>query len=220
MSKSRLVAALLLALPLFLPLPSFAQSPAPAQGNLLAGSLLLRGRLIGIIPNHGGTPISPIGGNFDNDDVVTPEIDLSYFFTNHIAVEGETGFFRDKMTAENTAFGTFPVGHVWAAPVILVAQYHILPFARLNPYVGAGLAVVPYFGEQPAGGLVQQLHVDPEVAAVFQAGADLHVSGRWFGNFDVKKLVLDGAASANGGQITASGKLNPWVIGAGIGYRF
>lgn len=185
-----------------------------------AGDIMVRLRLVGIIPNHGGTPISPVGGNFDNANIATPEIDLSYFFTRRIAVEAELGIFQDRITAVNTALGTVPIGTVDAAPLVVVGQYHLLPDARINPYIGVGFAVVPYFNAQPAGGLVQQLSVETEAGPVFELGADIRIVGPWYANLDVKKLVLPAQASANNGMLTSSGQVNPWIIGGGIGYRF
>ncbi len=188
--------------------------------NLVAGSFLVRGRVLGVLPQHNGSAITRIGGHLDNSDSVSPELDLSYFFTDHIAVEGETGILHTTLTAKDTRLGTVDIGKVSSVPVFIVPQYHLLPHARFNPYLGVGLAVVPYFDDQPAGGLVRQLSVSSEVGAVFQIGVDYRVSGPWYANFDVKKLILSAHATANNGLISASGQVNPWIIGAGIGYRF
>jgi outer membrane protein len=101
-----------------------------------------------------------------------------------------------------------------------MGQYHFRPRARLNPYLGIGIAITPYYGEEAAGGRIQQLSVSSEVGAAFQIGVDYRVHGPWYGNFDVKKLLLSAQACANDGKLTASGQINPWIIGAGIGYRF
>lgn len=198
------------------PLPSFAQS---AEG-LTAGSFLLRGRIIGIVPHNGGNTIKPIGGYIDKSSSVNPEIDLSYFFTDHLAIEGEVGITHQTLTAKNTRLGTVPIGQVSSVPIILMGQYHFLPHASLNPYFGIGVAITPYYGAEAAGGRIQQLSVTSEVGAAFQMGVDYDVQGPWFANFDVKKLILAAEASANNGRVTSSGQIDPWVIGAGIGYRF
>jgi outer membrane protein len=164
--------------------------------------------------------ITRIGGYIQVDDSVSPEFDLSYFITDHIAMEGETGVTRNTLTAEDTELGTVPIGKVWSAPVILVMQYHLLPQARFNPYLGAGLAVLPYFGATAAGGPVRQLSVDSEVGAALQAGFDYRITDHWYGNFDLKKLFVASYASVNDGEITSSGHVNPLIVGLGLGYRF
>lgn len=188
--------------------------------DLVAGSFLVRGRIVGVLPQHNGSTITRIGGHLDNSNSVSPELDLSYFFTDHIAVEGETGILHTKLTAVDTRLGTVDIGKVSSVPLFIVPQYHLLPHARFNPYLGVGLAIVPYFNDEPAGGLVQQLSVSSEVGAVFQFGVDYRVTGPWYANFDVKKLILGAHATANNGLLSASGQVNPWIIGGGIGYRF
>jgi len=211
------VGAALAALPIL-----FAIHPARAQASddLTAGSFLLRGRVVGVLPKHGATTIHPIGGYFDNSNSVTPEIDLSYFFTDHLAIEGETGIVHETLTAVGTRLGTVPIGKVSAVPIIVTGQYHFRAHARLNPYLGIGIAITPYFDTEPAGGRIQQLSISSEVGAAFQMGVDYRVQGPWYANFDVKKLLLSADASANNGRLSSSGQINPWVIGAGIGYRF
>jgi outer membrane protein len=187
---------------------------------LTAGAFLLRGRVVGIFPDNGNSTITRIGGYIQVDNSVSPELDLSYFITDHLAIEGETGVTHNSLTAEDTRIGTVAVGKVWSAPVLLVLQYHVLPHSRWNPYLGAGLAVLPYFDAQPAGGLVQQLSVQSEVGAALQAGIDYQLTDRWYGNVDIKKLFVASYASVDDGAITSSGHINPLIVGLGIGYRF
>jgi outer membrane protein len=116
--------------------------------------------------------------------------------------------------------GTVAIGKVWGAPVIALAQYHLLPHARGNPYVGVGVAFLSYFDAQPGGGILRQLSVDSEVGAALQLGMDWRISDHWYGNIDAKKLFVSSQASVNDGAITSSGHINPFIVGLGIGYRF
>lgn len=195
-----------------------AQTLANSSG-LVAGTILLRGRIVGILPS-GTTTLTRIGGHVQTDSRVSPEADLSYFVTDHIAVEGEVGVTQNTITAEDTKLGTVTIGTVRSVPILLMLQYHALPRFRWNPYAGAGLSILPYFDAQPAGGLVRQLSVTSEVGAALQAGVDYRISDRWYGNFDVKKLFVSANASIDNGRVIANGNISPWIIGAGIGYRF
>ena len=188
--------------------------------GLTAGTFLLRGRLVGIFPDNSGSTISVIGGNIDVSNSITPEADLSYFLTDHLAIEGEAGITRNRLTAEDTALGRVDVGKIWGAPIVAVLQYHLLPRSRWNPYAGVGIAFLPYFGAQPAGGLVQELSVKSEVGAAFQAGVDLQMTGRWYGNLDIKKLFVSSSAIVDDGEIEATSHISPIIVGLGIGYRF
>lgn len=220
MISSTLLRVALIGIALAVPLATASAQTADSSDNLVAGSVLVRGRILGVIPKHGSATISRIGGHLQNSDSVAPEVDISYFFTNHIAVEAEVGYEHTTLTAQGTRLGNVAIGKVSSVPLFVVPQYHFLPFSRFNPYVGIGLAILPYFDADPAGGLVQQLSVSSEAGAIFQFGVDYRVSGPWYANFDVKKLILSAHATANNGALSASGQVNPWVIGAGIGYRF
>jgi hypothetical protein len=46
------------------------------------------------------------------------------------------------------------------------------------------------------------------------------LDNRWFLNLDLKKVWLKTNASINGGGITGKVHLDPWIVGAGVGYRF
>jgi outer membrane protein len=208
------------ALALLAAIPSGHAQTVDNTSGLTAGDFLLRGRIVGVFPDNGNSTITRIGGYIQVDDTVSPEFDLSYFITDHLAVEGETGVSHSSLSAEDTRIGSVSIGKVWSAPVLLVLQYHLLPSRRWNPYIGAGLSILPYFDTQPAGGLVQQLSVRSEVGAALQAGIDYRFTDRWYGNFDIKQLFVASYASVNDGEITSSGHVNPLIVGLGIGYRF
>ena len=199
--------------------PSHAQATSGPSG-LTAGTFLLRGRIVAILPDNSDNTIRPIGGHINVSNSITPELDLSYFLTDHIAIEGEAGFTRNSLTAEATALGKVDVGHVWGAPILVLLQYHLLPRARWNPYAGVGVAFLRYFDPQPAGGLVQQLSVRSETGAVLQGGIDLEITDRWYGNVDIKKLFVSSYASVDDGALSAAGHISPIIVGLGIGYRF
>lgn len=217
---SALLASLWFFCALFIACPTSQAQSTGDTSSLTAGAFMVRLRGVGVFPIGQNTSITPIGGFVHIDDAILPEVDLTYFLTDHIAIEGEAGVAQNTLTAEDTAMGTVPIGKVWSAPVILVLQYHVLPHSRWNPYFGAGLGVLPYFGAQPAGGPTQQLSVTSEVGATLQAGMDVGLTDHWYGNIDVKKLLIDSYASVNQGAITASGHINPWIVGFGVGYRF
>ena len=185
-----------------------------------AGDILVRGRIVGIFPQHGGQPLSRIQGHVAIDNSVSPELDVTYFITDHIAIEGETGITTNSLTAVGTRLGTVDIGKVTSTPILLMLQYHPLPRSRWSPYFGPGIAGLPYFNAQPAGGLVRQLSVTSEVGAVLQAGFDYRITGRWYANFDIKKLFIGSQASIDDDLITTSGHISPLIVGAGIGYRF
>ena len=74
-------------------------------------------------------------------DQGTPEVDLSYFFTDHLAAELIAPRTRHEISASGTAIGHVDVGSTYVLPPTLTVQYHFMPHARLSSYAGAGLTV-------------------------------------------------------------------------------
>ena len=212
------LAAGLLALPLALGTVPAAAQTAPVGKQ--AGTFMVRLRAIGVIPEDNSSAISTIGGTVEASSTATPEVDFSYFLTDHIAFELIAATTRHTITANNTVLGKVAVGTTWILPPTLTVQYHFFPHDRFSPYVGAGLNVSFFYGSSAAGGAVTHLSLENAVGPALQAGFDYNVSGHWFANFDVKQIFLTTTAHLNHGAIHAKTALDPLVIGAGIGYRF
>lgn len=200
--------------------PSHAQEAVSPDLGLHAGVLLLQGRIAGILPYNQHTTLDVIGGQIDAPAQVLPDFDVTYFLTDHLAISGEAGVLRTKIIATGTLIGTLPIGKVWTASLVTAVQWHFLPREQINPYVGAGASASWYFGEQPAGGYVTHFTVDPQVAPMIQAGVDYHLTGNWYGNFDIKQTFVPVHKISSGNGAGAKISLDVLVIGAGIGYRF
>ena len=200
--------------------PPDVDAAAAADTGKHAGSFMVRIRAIGVIPQNSSSSISGIGGNVHVTDTPAPEIDLSYFITDHIALEGIAASTRHSVSAKGTSLGQVDVGSVYVLPPTLTLQYHFLPASRFSPYVGAGMTVAFFYDSQPSLPTVAKVGFSNNVGAAIQAGFDYNLSGRWFANFDVKQIFVNTTARINGGAIVAKTALNPTIVGVGIGYRF
>lgn len=104
-----------------------------------AGAFMVRVRGVGVLPGDSNSSISTIGGHVSATDTAVPELDFSYFFTDHLATELILATSQHTLRASGTAAGSFDVGTVWALPPTLTLQYHFLPHEAFSPYVGAGV---------------------------------------------------------------------------------
>jgi len=202
-----------------------AQSPLDMNAPLVgkeAGTIMIRARAIGLIPEDNSSSISAIGGHVTATAQVAPEVDLSYFFTDHVALELIAATTRHSVKATGTAVGDVDVGSVWALPPTLTLQYHFLPHSAFSPYVGVGLNVTVWYGESAAKPTVTHFSVGNGWGPALQAGIDYNFSGHWFANLDVKQIFLntDAHVDALGTTVKAHTALDPLVVGMGIGYRF
>lgn len=202
---------------------AIAQSTDAPVGKA-AGSFMVRGRVIGVMPLNSSSSLSLLGagipGKVETSNTPAPEVDFSYFLTDNIALELIAATTKHDLYAVNSPLGSrTKVGSTWVLPPTLLLQYHFMPKERFSPYVGVGLNVSFFYGTSAASG-INQIAMKNGVGAAIQAGFDYNFSGRWFANFDVKQIFVSTTASLNGGAIQAKTALNPLVIGAGIGYRF
>lgn len=247
MNRSKFAAALLLGTALtVLSIPAMAEDE---DEGFTAGSILIRARALGVITDTtnssvnvdnkalGVSNIGP-GTRINTSDTAIPELDASYFFTPNIAVEVIAGTARAALTANNSSVvqsvqkssGNLDLGNTWILPPTITAQWHFLPKFWFNPYAGAGLNYTWFYNIQGGSANGGNLKLAPALGYALQMGADVHLGGHWYGNFDVKKIFLEtnahsdvtggGFAGGIGTLSVTHVRLDPWLIGAGIGYRF
>jgi outer membrane protein len=174
---------------------------------------LVRMRGIGVLPNESSN--LNIGGDLDISDAFAPEVDLSYFFTKNISLEAIAATTKHHLKHSSGA----NVGDAWVLPPTVTLQYHFMADQKFVPYIGAGLNYSMFYGESSAAGFTD-LDVHNGVGYALQAGYDYWLDDHWGFNFDVKKLYLNMGSSVNNGAIQVSTDLDPWIVGAGISYRF
>ena len=94
-------------------------------------------------------------------------------------------------------------------------QYHF-PLPSFKPYVGAGINYTRLSAvDLPAGVDVKRSSFGP----VLQAGLDIPLDKNLYFNLDVKKAYNATHASVAGTDV-GSFKINPMMVGVGLGWRF
>jgi outer membrane protein len=173
----------------------------------------IRGRAIGVIPQESSWV--NIGGDIKAGNDFVPEVDFTYFFTDNIAAELIAATSKHKFTHS----GGSNLGTAWALPPTLTLQYHFMPHQAFSPYLGAGLNYTVFYNEKAAAGFTD-FDVGNGVGWALQAGADYWINQNWGVNVDVKKIFVNVDASLNNGTINGDVDVDPWVVGAGVSYRF
>jgi outer membrane protein len=155
-----------------------------------------------------------IGGTTSISTSLVPEVDLSYFITDNISVEAIAAI--TKHTIRNSVAGT--VSNVWLLPPTVTAQYHFDPTGPIRPYVGVGVNYTFFYDPHSA---LPNIGFKNSFGWALQAGADVPLGdGPYFLNADVKKVFMGTHIRAAGGAVQASARIDPWLIGAGVGMRF
>ena len=186
-----------------------------AAGNTLAaeGDILIRLRALHVAPDVSTTgTLSALDAGVKQSTV--PELDLTYMFTDHIGAELILGVTRHRVTSSLGG-----LGKVSLLPPTLTLQYHLNPNGQFRPYVGAGINYTRFYDNSlSAGG--ERVRIDRNsFGPALQLGMDIGLDKNWFMNVDVKRLWIRTDASLGGASLGTL-KIDPWLLGVGVGRRF
>jgi len=219
---------------------ALAATPAVAQGDESADT---GGRAGDIQFKVLGTYVAPDGAitdinvnlpglpatlNTEANDNFTPTVAIEWFVTNNISIETIAGITQhDVDTVAGLPAGAELVSDAKLIPATLTAKYHF-DLGGVKPYVGAGPALFLWVGDDPGAATlplgVTETNLSNELGLALQAGIDVPIGDKGFGlSVDVKRYFIDTTARwfvGNTLAIETEHKLDPWVISAGLSYRF
>lgn len=188
---------------------------APAFAQEAPSPWLVRVRAVNISPDNKSDPVGGVGAadRLTVSSRTIPEIDISYFFTPNIAAELVLTYpQKHDVRLDGQKIGTFK--HL---PPTLLLQYHFTPKSRFSPYVGAG---INYTRISDVHLLNDSASLDGNsVGGALQLGMDVKLDRHWMINFDIKKVQISSDVKVGGTRIS-SVKIDPWLFGVGVGYRF
>jgi outer membrane protein W len=161
------------------------------------------------------------GADYTTPDQWVANFDLGYFVLDPVAVMVSA---TTPGTTSNVPAGSLEgvpnLGDDTFSLFMLTATYHPLRGAPVSPYVGAGLAWQHIWDVDD--GFASNLDIGDAVGPVVQGGVEVALDKR-FGLFaDGRFAWLENEASGNLGPalVTAEPVLNPFVLQAGILFRF
>ncbi|MGQ3297457.1 OmpW/AlkL family protein [Reyranella sp.] len=213
---------------------SFGQA-AKADDTESQSPWQVRVRALGVLPASSGSTVNVQGvpalstpnSSLSIGNSIVPEVDISYYITRNVAAELILGVTPHNITGSG-ALANLNIGKAWLLPPTLLAQYHFTDFGAFKPYIGIGLNYTIFFGQsagytQTNGLGVTNLSINNTVGGAVQVGFDYMFDKHWGVNVDVKKYILRPTYNATvNGTIPVSGTavIDPWIIGAGVTYRF
>lgn len=188
---------------------------AAAVGMLITGHVaaqespwLVRARSVNLVmSNDNTTPVAGLGVQ----NKAIPEVDVSYFFNKNVAAE----LILTVPQQMHVVSAGGDVGTFKALPPTLTVQYHFTNLNGYKPYVGAGLNYTK-ISKISLGTYDLDNH---SYGFALQAGVDIPVTKQVSVNFDIKKVQIQSDVYANGAKAGVL-KLDPTLIGVGVGYRF
>ena len=188
-----------------------AMTSGAAMAQQQDGKWQVRVRAVHLESDNGGA--AGAAGVSINDKVI-PELDISYYFTPNFAAELILTYPQKHNVRSN---GT-KIGSLKHLPPTLLAQYHFTNFGAFKPYVGAGINYTRFSDAKLNDG--SKIDMDKNSwGGALQVGFDYALDKNWSLNFDIKKVYIDTDVSL-GGVNKGKFKVDPLLVGVGVGYRF
>lgn len=201
-----------------------AQDKEEKSNEFKKWQVRLRG--VGVVTPNQSAKIGIIGGDVQISDAFIPELDFTYFFTEHFAAELILGTAKHDVKAINTIAGDIDLGSAWLLPPTLTAQYHFYTSDEkiFKPYIGAGVNYTLFYNVK--SGAVADVKYDNALGYAAQVGFDLMLDDTFFINVDAKRLFLstdvtvDATNLVPGLVVPAEVDIDPWLFGIGVGMKF
>lgn len=175
----------------------------------------VRARAVNISPANGSDAVGGVGAadRITVSSKTIPEVDITYFVTPNWSAELILTYpQKHDVMLDGAKIGTFK--HL---PPTLTAQYHFAPDAQVSPYLGLGVNYTRISDVNLLNGAGDLDKNNFGFAA--QAGVDFKLDKNWSLNLDVKKVQIRSDVTIGGVKASAV-KVDPWLVGVGVGYRF
>ena len=187
---------------------TWASGAALAQ-DIKAGDLLVRARAVHL--DSANKDSTGLGLTVNNKTL--PEVDFTYFLSKNLAAELILTVPQKHTVYSNGA----SIGSLKHLPPTLTLQYHFDTGTGAMPYLGAGVNYTRFSSVNVLGGAAT---VDRNSwGLAIQAGVDIPLTKDLFLNVDLKKVRIKTDVTA-GGAKAGTFKVDPLLIGVGIGWKF
>jgi outer membrane protein len=162
------------------------------------------------------------GADAEASTEVIPALTLSYFFNKNLAVELFCCFAKHEIDGKGSIAFLGEIADTWIFPPALTLQYHFTGMGAWRPYVGAGVQYIDFFDTGTGANRLgaTKVTIDDAWGFTLQGGLDISLGKGWYLNADVKKTWLDTEIAWHGTGVRADADLDPWILSAGLGYRF
>lgn len=210
---------------------------SPAQAGASDGRIQVKVLATAVLPDGHITRVDrdlvglPAGTDTAADDSYVPTLAIEYFLTPQISLETICCVTQHDVTAVSPAAlaGAGLVSNANIVPATLTVKYHFGEAGGIQPYVGAGPTYFIFIDEKVGataralGATRQQMN--DHFGGVLQAGVDIPVNDSGMAiSLDAKRYFLTTSAhwfNAAGTEVIGTRhRIDPWVISAGIAFRF
>lgn len=203
--------------------------PAAAQE---AGDIQVKVLATGVLPDGAIETVEldlvdlPANTQTEANDNVVPTVAIEYFVAPSFSIETICCVTQHDVDGTTGVPGAELVSDGLLLPATVTGKFH-LNAGGIKPYVGAGIAYFIWLDHEPGEAAValgaDDFSLSDEFGLVLQAGIDIPVSDGFVVTADAKRYFIDTTATwfANGDPVIQTvHELDPWVVSAGVGFRF
>ena len=187
---------------------------APLASHAQDGPWLVRLRAVHL--DSANKDSTGLGLSINNKTL--PDLDISYFFSPQFATELVLTY-PQKQTVRA---GGADIGSLKHLPPTLTAQYHFTELGSFKPYLGAGVNYTRFSNVSFTPAVQAALHPSLKknsYGLALQAGFDVQLDKNVYLNVDLKKVQISTDVSSAGTKV-GTFKVDPWLAGVGVGWRF
>lgn len=194
-----------------------------------AGQWIFRAGVGTVMPKDDNLGLPDLGATVQVDDGTSLTLTGTYMFTENWAFDILAAWpFTHDVDLALSGGGSLPFGEVEHLPPTFSVQYHFLPDATFQPFVGLGVNYTTFLSEDLDPGITDALGItdfslDDSFGVAAQVGADWVLNEKWLVNFDVRWINIESDIDVTiGGSPVGLGtvKIDPWVFAINLGYRF
>ena len=167
----------------------------------------------------GGAVVPGAGTNASSN--TTLGLEVGYDLTPNLAARVTVGVPpTTRITGTGPLAGAGELGRLKYGPAVASLTWAFDGMGAMRPYLGAGINYTMMLASED--GAITNLDVKNAFGAVLQAGVAMPLSQRWGLFLDVKKIFLKTTATGTAGPAPASAsvRLDPLLVHAGLSYRF
>jgi outer membrane protein len=209
----------------------------PATGASAQDNGAIQVKVLGtaVLPDGGITDVEvnalglAAGSDTRASDSVVPTVAVEYFLSDNFSIETICCVTPHDVRGTGAINGARLVSDAVILPATVTAKLHLPLDAGFKPYIGAGPAYFVIFGEDvdttaTALGLTN-VNLSNDLGFALQAGVDIAVNDRGLGlTIDAKRYFVNTTATfsnaAGAVRLRTVHELDPWVVSAGLSYRF
>lgn len=163
---------------------------------------------------------TPAEGTVEFQEVQALAASATYKPTHHWGIDLWVTAPANSAMEFSAPFGHLTVAHADLQQNTLSLQYR-LPVTRMQPYVGAGVNLTRFSGEQFTAGVQgpQELRLKNSAGAAAQAGLDIPFGRRGLINAEARFAESSPVAFVDGTRLQTL-QVDPWCFGLYAGWRF